>query len=160
MLARFRTGCHCMQLCTGRRCQLQYSDRRCPSCRCCVEDETRAILYCRTYTFQRLIFTDRFTNDTHSLVVNSPALRVDCSFLAGLPQRLIAWPARPWHAARCRCWIHCELSCMSSISIPTSPLGCRGPSALLHLCTLFLLRRRIPKRGSSGVRQPAQNSGL
>ena len=38
-LARFRMGRHWLQACMGRRHQVDYAQRRCPTCTDCIEDE-------------------------------------------------------------------------------------------------------------------------
>ena len=78
-LARFRTGRHWLQVCMGRRRQVDYGQRRCPVCTDCIEDEDHAIFHCRTYTQQRLEFGDLFEN-AHSLR----------SFLASNPPHRVA----------------------------------------------------------------------
>lgn len=82
-LARFRTGCHWLQVCMGRRCRVDYDQRRCPSCPGSIEDEMHAIFHCRTYTFERLIFADLFTNadNSRSFLASNPPHKV-AQFLA------------------------------------------------------------------------------
>ena len=80
-LARFRTGCHWLQVCMGRRCRVSYDQRRCPSCLDCIEDEMHAIFHCRTYTLQRLIYSDLFAsgndlNNLRSFLASNPPHRV------------------------------------------------------------------------------------
>ena len=59
-IARYRTGCHWLQVAKGRRSQVPYDQRLCPACEGCIEDEAHAIFDCRSYTYQRLIFEDIF----------------------------------------------------------------------------------------------------
>ena len=47
-LARFGMGRHWLQVCIGRRHQVDYAQRRCPTCTDCIEDEDHAIFHCRT----------------------------------------------------------------------------------------------------------------
>lgn len=77
-LARFRVGCHWLQVCMGRRRQVDYDQRRCPACNSQVEDEVHAVFQCRTYTHQRLQYEDLF-DSAHSLrsfLASNPAHRV------------------------------------------------------------------------------------
>ena len=77
-LARFRTGRHWLQVCMGRRRQVDYAQRRCPTCTDCIENEEHAIFHCRTYTHQRLLYEDLFgsTHSLRSFLVNNPPHRV------------------------------------------------------------------------------------
>ena len=78
IIARFRTGCHWLQVCMGRRCQQEYEERRCPSCPDCIEDEAHAIFHCRSNTFQRLIYRDLFAcaDSLRSFLVHNPPHRL------------------------------------------------------------------------------------
>ena len=78
-LARFRTGRHWLQVCMGRRRQVDYDQRRCPACTNRVKDEVHAIFHCRTYAQQRLHYEDLF-DSAHSLR----------SFLASNPPHRVA----------------------------------------------------------------------
>ena len=58
---------------------MDYGERWCPSCSNCIEDETHAIFHCRSYTFQRLWYSDLFDEHDSSLrsfLVCNPAHRV------------------------------------------------------------------------------------
>ena len=57
---------------------MEYDQRRCPICTNCVEDERHAIFDCNTYTFQRQIFAELFTNanDLRSFLVSNAPHRV------------------------------------------------------------------------------------
>ena len=57
-LARFRTGCHWLQVCIGRRHQVEHDERWCPSCTNCADDKMHAIFHCRSYAMQRSLFSD------------------------------------------------------------------------------------------------------
>ena len=84
-LARFRVGCHWLQVCMGRRCRVEYEQRQCPMCReSCVEDELHAIFDCGSYVFQRNSFDDLFENgcSLRSFLASNPPHRV-VAFLDG-----------------------------------------------------------------------------
>ena len=77
-LARFGMGRHWLQVCMGRRHQVDYAQRGCPTCTDCIEDEDHAIFHCRTYTQQRLLYEDLFESarNVRSFLVSNPPHRV------------------------------------------------------------------------------------
>ena len=94
-LARFRTGCHWLQVCMGRRHQVEHDERWCPSCTNCVDDEMHAIFYCRSYALQRSLFSDLFetAQTLRAFLASNPPHRVALFLEACASTRLNGLPS-------------------------------------------------------------------